>query len=223
MSQPLEGEGQAHKTHTTAVPLVPTFSVLSQSDYVIQGQVNGVSINILVDTGAATTVLSARAWEKIGLSTRLTPTPKKLVGVQGNPLQLLRATRISIMLQEQEFTTDFTVADALTTDLILGRDFLKAQQCTIQMGKNQDVLLLQQFGMAIPLTHKKVEPEEAHVDVILPDAVQVPPHSEMEVVGKVPSVTISKAWIMESSDRFQRLPVKVARAVVQPKGEDVVM
>ena len=162
MSQPLEGEGQAHKTHTTAVPLVPTFSVSSQSDYVIQGQVNGVSINILVDTGAATTVLSARAWEKIGLSTRLTPTPKKLVGVQGNPLQLLGATRISIMLQEQEFTTDVTVADALTTDLILGRDFLKAQQCTIQMGKNQDVLLLQQFGMAIPLTHKKVEPKEAH-------------------------------------------------------------
>ena len=49
-----------------------------------------------------TTMLSARAWEKIGLSTRLTPTPKKPVSVQGNLLQLLGATQISIMLQEQE-------------------------------------------------------------------------------------------------------------------------
>lgn len=88
------------------------------------------------------------------------------------------------------------------------------------MGKTQDVLLLKLHGLAIPLTNKKVKPVVSHVDVVLGSAIQEPPHSEMEVVGKVPSTATSKTWIMESNAQ-QRLPVMVARAVVQPPGNEV--
>ena len=87
MSQASEGEQKArNQDSTTAVPTVPTFSVSLQSDYVIQGLVNGVAIDVLVDTGAAITVLSIEAWRKVGMKGRLFSTKRKLVGVQDTPL-----------------------------------------------------------------------------------------------------------------------------------------
>ena len=44
--------------------IVPTLSVCSGKGCMISGQVNGVSANILVDTGAATTVLSKDMWDR---------------------------------------------------------------------------------------------------------------------------------------------------------------
>ena len=65
---------------------------------------------------------------------------KKLVGVQGIPLQLVGAMQIDIELCSEEFQADVIVADSLPIDVILGRDFLKAQQCTIEMTPTRDVL-----------------------------------------------------------------------------------
>ena len=174
MSQPSEGEQKArNQDSTTAVPTVPTFSISSQSDYIIQGLVNGVAIDVLVDTGAAITVLSIEAWRKVGMKGRLFSTKRKLMGVQGTPLQLHGVANIDLTLEGKVFPVEVTVAETLTTDLILVRDFMKAQQCTIQMGKTQDVLLVKQHGLAIPLTNKDVRPVLSHVDVVLDAAVQL--------------------------------------------------
>jgi len=43
------------------------------------------------------------------------------------------------------------VPDSLTIDVILGREFLKSHQCTIEMCKTQDVLHFRKHGLTIPL------------------------------------------------------------------------
>ena len=55
MSRAGEGEQKAHVSQTN----IPTFSVDSESDYVVEGRVNGYPVNILIDTGAAATIVSS--------------------------------------------------------------------------------------------------------------------------------------------------------------------
>lgn len=137
LSLPSEGKQEACNQNPHVVPAVPTFSIYSQSDYVLQGLVNGVAIDVLVDTGAAATVLSRDAWGKVCTGGKLSSTKRKLVGIQGTPLQLHGESNLELTLGGHVFPTEVTVADSLTTDLILGRHFLKAQRCTIRMGNPQ--------------------------------------------------------------------------------------
>ena len=62
----------------------------------LKGQVNGVPANVLVDTGAVTTVLSKDMWDCAqdqGAQLQ-NITDQKLVGVQGAPLYLHGRTQI---------------------------------------------------------------------------------------------------------------------------------
>ena len=136
-----EGEQKVHVSQTN----IPTFSVDTESDYVVvEGSVNEYSVNILIDTCAAATIVSGKVWEIIrSPGAELTSaTGKKLVGVQGTPLKLNGMTHIDIELCSEKFSSDVIVADFFATDNILGRDFLKAHKCIIEMTPMKDLYTL---------------------------------------------------------------------------------
>ena len=83
MSLACEGEQEAQ--HETTIP---SFSVTSGMDYTLPGYINGVPGNLLVDTGAAATLLAKTVWDKAKTSGAQLETPAKLklIGVQGEPL-----------------------------------------------------------------------------------------------------------------------------------------
>ena len=56
-----KGEQKAHVSQTN----IPTFSVDTESDYIVDGWVNRYPVNILIDTSAAATIVSNDVWEKI--------------------------------------------------------------------------------------------------------------------------------------------------------------
>ena len=140
---------------------------------------------------------------------------KKLVGAQGIPLQLHRTTTVQVNLQNEVFSTKVIVADQIATDLILGRDILRAHQCIIEMGKSNDVLRFKERGVANTIDSKKDANLNIHINVVLDSPLQVALHSEIEVMGRVPDSTNERTWIMEV--QVKRSPVLVARAVVEPQ------
>ena len=154
MSLACEGDQEAQREAT-----IPSFSVTSGMDYTLTGFVNGVPGNLLVDTGAAATLLAKTVWDKAKVrGPRLeTPVRTRLIGVQGIPLQLHGLAQVSIKIGDEMFVTKVIVADSLTTDVILGRDFLREQQCTIEMGGSKDVLHFKGRGVAIALDSKSTE------------------------------------------------------------------
>ena len=186
MSLACEGDQEAQREAT-----IPSFSVTSGMDYTLTGFVNGVPGNLLVDTGAAAT-LAKTVWDKAKVrGARLeTPVRTRLIGVQGIPLQLHGLAQVSIKIGDEMFVTKVIVADSLTTDVILGRDFLREQQCTIEMGGSKDVLHFKGRGVAIALDSKSTE--TYHINVVLDSTLQIPPCSEMEVMGKVPIAATNK-------------------------------
>ena len=107
MSQAPEGEHQAHVS-----TIIPTLAVTSGKDCVLEGLVNGVPTSILVDTGAATSVLNKDLWDKAkGSGPELKGVAgRKLVGVQGNPLNLYGSAHV---LASEKFPVDVMVAKTL--------------------------------------------------------------------------------------------------------------
>ena len=63
MSQACKGKREAHGTSEIIETTVPTFSIGSKKEFVLNGRINGISVSILVNTGAAATVLSKDVWD----------------------------------------------------------------------------------------------------------------------------------------------------------------
>ena len=101
----------------------------------MKGLVNGVSVIILVDMGAAITVPSKDMWDrsKEGGAQLQGIADRKLVGMQGTPLHLHGSARIQLELPPEKFWISVIVADIPTADMILGRDYFRSQRCTIEM------------------------------------------------------------------------------------------
>lgn len=188
----------------------------------MKGLVNGVPASILVDTGAATTILSKNMWDRAGgQGVQLHGiSDRRLVGVQGTPLHLHGGGRIKLGLPLQEFWVDVIVADTPTADVILGRDFLRSQKCTIEMGGADDLLHVQARGQSVPITQPQTQPCTPSLNVVLLESLTVPPLSEVEVMGRTPDQAKRKPWIVQGK-QAQRCGVMVARALVEPEGNEV--
>ena len=118
---------------------IPAVSQCVTTDYHLQGTTEGIPARFLVDTGATTSVLNKNIWTRVNQQNKypLTEvTNKKLVGVEGSPLNVLGAAHFNVVLEQQQFDVHFLVADSLTTEAILGKDFLRDNHCVIDVGRN---------------------------------------------------------------------------------------
>ncbi len=188
-------------------------------DCTIRGLVNGVPANILVDTGAATTVLSKNMWERCGARLQGI-SDRRLVGTQGTPLHLYGSTYIKLELPPEKFQVNVIVADTPIADVILGRDFLRSQRCAIEMKDSSDVLHVQSRGQSIAIAQNKTVDSACGFNVILQESVVVPPCSEIEVVGCTSDLAKQKTWILQGKES-KRCAVMVGRALVEPEGNQI--
>ena len=226
MSQAARGEQEA--PDTVDKPLTEAVSSTFQgsnasADCVLEVYVNGVPASCLVDTGAVSTILSRKVWSKLGMKQKqLAPLNLKcnLVDAQGSPLKLDGLAEVELQLGSQRFTVGVLVAETLTTDLILGRDFLKQHECSVELGE-EDLLRLNQEGVTLPLGSSKQWPPVASVSVVANETLCIPPLSEMEIMARVPAVAKAQTWLVEPCLSEDRTAVVVARAMVTPEDEQI--
>ena len=164
--------------------------------YKVAGEVGGVTVSLLVDTGSPVTLLSSKMWDKIVGSPVLKPWQgQQFVGVTGSPLLIRGCSQVKIRLAKQEsFQHQVLVIDSLMSEGILGLDFLQEHNCTINL--SHQLLEVPSGGSKIPLesTHKVRHP----VDVELLHAVSVPARSELDILVKTRvHVEDGGTWLME--------------------------
>ena len=184
----------------------------------LEGLVNGISTCILVDTGAATSVLNKDLWDKAkGKGPDLRSVAgRKLVGVQGKPLNLYGSAPVQVQLATERFAIEVMVVETPTADLILGRDFLRNQKCVIEMGKANDMLHVKSRGLKLPISKGQPSSVSPILRVTLQEPVTVPPCSEIEVMGSVPAAATNKTWVVQGKSQ-ECTAVMIARALVQPQ------
>ena len=103
---------------------------------------NGISASFLMDNDAAVTLIRDDIWQQTQIaSNRLEPwTGHRLLGVDGSPLQIHGRTEAELDLRGRLFTTDVVIAAGLSTEAILGLDFLEKIRATINLVNNKIIL-----------------------------------------------------------------------------------
>ncbi len=189
------------------------------SSYQLRGVVRGTPVSFVLDTGATVSLFRKDTWDRTKSAGEvLKPwTGKRLVGVEGTALQVYGTAEVPVEFAGETFQVRTIVADALTTEAILGLDFMEAHGCTLDTREKQlqfaDRRVVANLSRSTDLASCAVQAR-----VTLEETVRVPGLSEMEVTGTVrglPAGVDREVWLMEG-ERSKRMAAMVANAVVKP-------
>ena len=190
--------------------------------YKISTLINNLPVSFVLDTGAAVTILHRETWEKIKMpkSQLTTWTGQNLIGVEGTPLQVLGCSEIPVEIEGKTFSMKVIVVSSLTAEAIMGMDFLEANNCKIDL--KQKALCFPDRNLCVPLKNSLADmTTEASVVVMLEEPLHLAPLSEIEIMAKVSGECKGEGtWLLEES-KSQRLPVRVAHAIVCPNSSIV--
>ena len=193
VNQPLNA---VNTNSTTVGDTIPAVSKGVTTDHSLQGTIKDI------------------LWDKVSMlgDTPLEAvTDKKLIGVEGSPLQTLGAVHLEVTFEKQPFTVGFLVVASLITEAMLGHDFLRYNNCVIDVGKS--LITFSNVGITLKLNSSAMDSQLAYVNITLSDSLQVPGCSEVEVLATIPEAVSSGTWIVERNTSG-RQALLIARTLV---------
>ena len=97
------------------------------SSFTVTATINNVSVTFLLDTGSALTILNKNVWDKCKQpGDHLEPwNQQSSVGAEGTILRVYGLACVQWKIDGMVFSHSVVVVDPLTTEAILGLDFLK--------------------------------------------------------------------------------------------------
>ena len=203
-----------------------TLAVTLSMSYRICASICSTPVECLIDTGAAVSLLSVNAWQRVAGYCRVLPpiekwTGQTLVGVNGSALSVKGVAGLPLSLEGNIFNVPFVVTDDILVEAILGLDFVESNHCVIDCGHRNLTFPSRRLSLKLlPQGSSKTEKNIA-VGLILTQKVTIPPASEMEIMAALEDTTSRKGtWIVEGN-RAGRYGVTVARSVVCPTSQAV--
>jgi len=191
-----------------------TIAINSVSNYTVCARLFSKEVSFLVDTGAAVSLVSSEVWDRIKPSSapRMNPVGLRLVGVDGAPLHIRGSVIVELEISAKTFKQEVIIVDALTSEGILGLNFLEANNCVLDLGRGE----LCSGQTRIPLSAKELQMNSIrHVEVLIPETLTIAAMSEIEIMGRVPQ-NCEGAWMVEDKP-VKKHHVIIARAIVVPK------
>ena len=190
-------------------------TISSVSKYSLNVYINGICVLFLVDTGAAASLIDGKVWDSIKVlsdTLKLNPVNTRFVGVDGVPLQVRGSAVIGLSIQGLIVNQKVIVADSLTSQGILGMDFLESNHCTLDLSKG----MISTGGKNIPLDpHHGSELAVVNTEVSVEETFTIAALSEMEIMGNIDK-ECRGTWLVE--DRLsKKQSILVARALVTPQ------
>ena len=172
------------------------------------------------------TLLREGTWTRISAESpqELRPwSTLKLVSAGGTPLTIYGSARVELDLEGEKFTTEVVVVSPLTSEAILGLDFLQEQQASINLAAR--TLSLKGGGRVLPLRDPAYvpPPPRAHTEVPVRAMrmVEVPPRSELEIAARL-DTPVEGVWLLQGA-MDKSLPAAVACALVAPTSTTVLV
>ena len=152
-----------------------------ETGMVAEGEVRGIRIKFLIDTGPAITLISRVVFESINdyNMEELYKVPFEVWLANGNKLQVMGGSKMKITLGSKQLMQDVVVAD-IKAEGILGMDFLGNHQCILNVAKSEMKL----DGDNIPLTVEGL-PVSRCCRITTMENEVVPPEQEMLIRGKL--------------------------------------
>ena len=174
--------------------------------------IEGLSVPMLLDTGASRTIISESTYKQIPCESR----PQIIEGVKcpqlrladGTRLGTLGCTRVRIQVDSTPVECDVIVA-AVSDPGILGLDFLRQQKCQINLESNEMVMKSQNGSTSVR--------EQSECNVALRDDCIVAAHSEAIIPADVSSCLEVPHCLVSGKPEFEeKYQLKVASSLGNP-------
>ena len=224
-----EIETECEESHIFTDSNTESVHYVNHACYYVQGKVDQVRLNFLVDSGSSICVLSEKVFEKICKDTvTLQETDRKVRTANGNLLKLKGVCTLQIQLDHLVFDQEFIVANTEEPG-ILGISFLEQFEIDIKIKKesseNKGISFHEQFEVDIKIKKKVLETnmgkikqhkqsQEQCCRVQLCESVTVPPHSETFVKTYTSQNCLDQLNIVEPSNKQLHQGLLVAKTLV---------
>ena len=212
-SQPLPPTSQRDPGSVSLLPVTHSYHLL--------GSVNGIPATFVVDTGASITVVDKTVWDKVNCENCSLElwTGCRLVGVEGTPLRAYGMSTVELQFAGEIFQCPVLVAGSLTSEAILGLDFLEANNCTLEMCGRK--LVFPERDITVSLCDSSSSGSDlVQARVTLDETLTIPPFSMLETFGRVSGNVRGQAWLLQEC-KTKQLPVKVANGLVSTSSSQV--
>ncbi|KRY64642.1 Retrovirus-related Pol polyprotein from transposon [Trichinella pseudospiralis] len=158
------------------------------SSIFVQANVAGTDSQLLLDTGAAVTLISEDLFNSLSPKRELQPVYVRLLSASGNPLDVLGTCRLPIRFAAQSFAHTLFVTRNLAFPGLLGADFLLSNGCVINLDDN----VLRVGSTEVHLEHasqiRTADTSTKPCRAVLRDTVLVPGRSEILVYACCPAI-----------------------------------
>ena len=123
---------------------------------VVCGFVNGVGVDIMLDSGSSVSLLRQDIVSQMEKVVQIFPQSQpKLVTASGDPLHIVDYVRATVMINDLQVSHDFVVVNELITSVILGVDFLQQHSLVLNFGT-----------MPVSITSAAVTPRNGNLAVV---------------------------------------------------------
>lgn len=184
-------------------------------------QIHGRTLDSLIDTGANICVVKRSMYQEIVQSARpkLERTGEDLVMADDRSIPLFGCGNFSLKMGDFSASHPVWVAD-ISTDFILGCDFLAKYKCQIDLGLGQikiGNIVVQCFG-----NERLNAPSNVVNRITVAETVCISPGQEIVVPGKLANKLDGTEFIVEPCESFvKKHSIMVAKAVVNPQSHVV--
>ena len=190
----------------------------NRQSLVVTGRLNGVAVSGLIDTGSATSLISHQLYQRLPENDEMVMERvyERYSGVSGNALAVYGRIEGELTLGHALMTQSLIVAE-IDTEMILGMDFLSANQCRLDLSRG----ILHLGSEEIQCWDENED--NAHFRVTCRDKVELPPHTATTVIGRIARTgNITKWGVVESSQEvMNKNGIIVGRSVVSTKQDAV--
>lgn len=160
----------------------------------VRGEVNGVEVPIVLDTGAQVTVMSEAVYKLLD-SPALTHIDATTTGASGDRLEVLGALPVTFKFNGAKFPFRVWVVRGLRSNILLGQDFGQVYSMNIETRTPKVAIegqSVQVLNMIQARTEKSKQ-KQPTVQVIAWEDIVIPQNSLLEVLAKA-RVPISQLW-----------------------------
>ena len=189
-----------------------------QASLIVIGQLNGIPVRCLLDTGSAISLVSTATYNRIPKSARpkVAPIREKFTGVNGGSLQVHGRTNSVMVFGHTQIHQELLVAET-DVEVLLGMDFLQDHSCHLDLPRR----ILHLGDERLSCWNEDVD--HAHFLVICQERITLQPQASGAVAGKIRRTGNITQWgVIEPCPKLIESSGLLFRQTLVSAHEDVV-
>ena len=202
----------------TDVPISP---IVSAGGHYLSARINNADFSLLLDTGAVVTLLHQDTWIRATSNTSQFLRPwavVNLISAGRTALTIHGCATVDLQLDNKVYSTEVVVVSPLTSEGILGLNFLHQQNAVIDLASK--TLHMRENGHLMKLGDmKEARNSTPEPQVHAATTVEVPSRTCLQTTATL-TAAVEGIWEMEDATVKCR-PYAVARSLVEPNGTEV--